>query len=202
MQTLTGHERTAILACGVIFWWISIFRIAARAAANIEHRPAEIPAAVWAAAGAITALAAFRGNLTAAAAACVCIALLAGGVVDARTGFLVDAVTLPAAALSLLAALLSGRTHQACAGVLASAGLFACFYVATRGTGVGLGDVKALYAVGSTLGPTGATLALAAASLSGVVFALWRGEFGRGRCLRFGPHLAAGATFTFLTMGS
>ncbi len=202
MQALTALESRAILSCAVMLWSASIFELASRAGTKISGRPFQLP--VWAAvaAAALAAVAVSRADPAASTGACVDIALVAGGAVDASTGYLVDAVTLPAAALALSSALVSGRTHEACAGVLVSAGLFGCFYLLSRGRAVGLGDVKALFAVGVVQGPFGAVLTLVAASLSGAVFALRRGEFACGRTLHFGPHLAAGAALTFLTTGS
>jgi prepilin signal peptidase PulO-like enzyme (type II secretory pathway) len=198
MQALSEFGRAALLFCGVMLWSTLIFTLATRVASFIAPVRFAMPLLAWSGAVILAAVAGYRGP-QATPAACVCIALIAGGIVDARTGYLIDAITLPAATIGFGAALASGRTHEACLGVLESAGLAEFVFVISRGRAIGLGDVKALYSLGAVFGPSRTAFALLAASLSGLTLALVRGRWRRGSEVRFGPHLAAGATLTFLS---
>jgi len=135
-------------------------------------------------------------NLAAAAASGVaCIALVVAAWADARTGFIFDALTLPAGALAASLAALSGAGGEAAAGVTLLVGTFGALVVFSRGRWMGLGDVKAMYALGAAFGPTESLVALLAACACGIVAAAWHGKIQRGYEVRFGPHLAAGAAF-------
>jgi prepilin signal peptidase PulO-like enzyme (type II secretory pathway) len=198
MQALSEFVRAALIFCGVMLWSTLIFTRATRVATLIAPLRIAMPPLAWSGAVILAAVAAYRGP-HAAPTGCVCIALIAAGVVDARTGYLIDAITFPAGTIALGAALASGRTHEAFLGILESAGLAGFVFVISRGRAIGLGDVKALYSLGAAFGPSRTALVLLAASLSGLTLALVRGSCTRGAEVRFGPHLAAGAAFTFLS---
>ncbi len=135
-----------------------------------------------------------------AAAACgtACIALVVASGPDARTGLLFDAITLPAAALVAALAIATGTTQTAAWGVALLVGGFGTVVVASRGRYLGLGDVKAMYAIGAAFGPFESLVAIFAACISGIVAATLRGRLVRGAELRFGPHLAIGSTFALV----
>jgi prepilin signal peptidase PulO-like enzyme (type II secretory pathway) len=128
-------------------------------------------------------------GLTARAA--VCIGLCAAARTDLRTGYLFDAVTLPTALLAALLTLGTGRLQAASQGVVLLTGLFGAVAVASRGACLGFGDVKAMYAIGAAFGPVEGAIAVAAASVSGLAFAVLSGK-RREHEIAFGPHLALG----------
>ncbi|GAC1544758.1 MAG: hypothetical protein NVS3B16_13270 [Vulcanimicrobiaceae bacterium] len=134
----------------------------------------------------------------AALCGCACIALVAASGPDARTGYLFDAVTLPAALLVTVLAAANDASGNAVAGVTLLVGTFGTLVICSRGRLMGLGDVKALYAVGAAFGPLESLVVLFAACTSGVIGALLSGKFARGTEIRFGPHLAAGSAFALV----
>ncbi|MGH7728848.1 MAG: hypothetical protein ACREM2_08665, partial [Vulcanimicrobiaceae bacterium] len=78
------------------------------------------------------------------------------------------------------------------AGVALLLGAFGVVYLRSRGRALGLGDLKAMFAIGAGLGPFGALLAVGIASASGLAFAAYTGRLRRGASVPFGPHLALG----------
>jgi len=127
-----------------------------------------------------------------------CIALVAAADSDARTGYLFDAVTFPAAILTTLAAIVSGTTFDAACGVLLLAGSFGALVVLSRGRLMGLGDVKAMYVLGAAFGPLESLVAIFAACISGIAALSLSGSLRSGARLHFGPHLAAGSLFALV----
>lgn len=125
-----------------------------------------------------------------------CGGALAGGWVDARTGFIPDGITRTAGIAAAVAAFTAGTALWAFDGALAAGGSLAMLYVLTRGRGLGLGDVKLATAIGAGFGPLTGITAVAAAFVLGGTYACWlllRGRAERGDAIRFGPFLAAGA---------
>jgi len=129
-----------------------------------------------------------------AARGVACIGLWSAAGADARTGYLFDAVTLPAAILAAAVAIGGGHAAQAAFGVLLLVGPFGAAVVLSRGTWMGLGDVKAMYALGAAFGPADAAVAVVAACLCGLTVALAAGRPQPSAQIPFGPHLAVGAT--------
>ena len=127
-----------------------------------------------------------------------CIILLNLALIDARTGFLPDALTLPCLYGGLLVAL-SGHgvpLHDALAGAVLGYGflwLFNVIYRHWRGRcGMGGGDMKLLAALGAWLGWVPLPTVLAAACIGGVAYGLCRSGASKwSRPLAFGPFLAA-----------
>jgi leader peptidase (prepilin peptidase)/N-methyltransferase len=124
--------------------------------------------------GALFALAAAEfGTSPAALAAC---ALSAFAVVtlfvDIDHLLILDAVTIPAAAIGLVLALLTGRAVDALEGALVGSVLFGVIYISTRGAGLGFGDVKLAACLGLYLGLAGSIAAFAAAFIIGAVLAI------------------------------
>jgi prepilin signal peptidase PulO-like enzyme (type II secretory pathway) len=138
-------------------------------------------------AGAAGAAALALDGGTAAAASCT--GLTAAAVLDACSGYLVDELTLPTAAIALLASIDSGSACHSAFGMLTLALPPALLNVIGRGRWLGWGDVKAFLAVGAGLGSERGIAALGLACIFGVATAL----VTRRREIRFGPHLAAGA---------
>jgi len=137
-----------------------------------------------------------------AAAAFACgettIALAIGGAVDARTGYLVDAITFPAAVLAAAAAFGAHTTADAAAGVACLVGAFGSLVLWSRGRLMGAGDVKAMYAVGAAFGPGQSFVAIFVGCLSALFAAAVSGKLRRGATLPFGPHLAIGCAVTLV----
>jgi prepilin signal peptidase PulO-like enzyme (type II secretory pathway) len=136
-------------------------------------------------------------------AALACIALVIGAFADARTGYLFDAITFPAALVTAVLAVATGSASQATAGVAVLVGIFGAVAVVSRGRAIGLGDVKAMYAIGAGFGPAKAIFILFAASLSGLAAAALSRRIARGahpilREIPFGPHLAIGSSLALI----
>jgi len=126
-------------------------------------------------------------------AGAACIALLAAAPADRRTGYLFDALTLPAGIVSLALVVAFGLEQRAAGGVTLLVGSFGALVWLSRGRLMGLGDVKAMYALGAAFGPLESTVAIGVACLSAIITLALDGSLRRGRALPFGPHLAAGS---------
>jgi prepilin signal peptidase PulO-like enzyme (type II secretory pathway) len=122
-----------------------------------------------------------------------CIALIAAAPADERTGYLFDALTLPACLAVLLLAVAFGSEARAAAGVMLLVGAFGGVVLLSRGRLMGLGDVKAMYAIGAAFGPLESLVAVVTACASGLFTLAILQRMSRGNQLHFGSHLAAGA---------
>lgn len=187
---------TAVLAV----WSIASLALArnaeARATGRIPPLPWRAPAAL-----ALAALCALLGRATPGAAiTCgfACIALVAAADSDARTGYLFDAVTFPAAVLTTFAAIVTGTTFEAACGVVLLVGGFGAVVVFSKGRLMGMGDVKAMFALGAAFGPLESLIAIFAACLCGIAVLSLAGSMRRGARLYFGPHIAAGSLFALI----
>ncbi len=129
---------------------------------------------------------------------CACVALVAASGPDARTGYLFDAITLPTALLVTAIALANGAVENAAAGVTLLVGSFGAVVFFSRGRLMGLGDVKAMYAIGAAFGPLESLVAIFVACVSGTIATLASAHLARGTEVRFGPHLAAGSAFALI----
>jgi prepilin signal peptidase PulO-like enzyme (type II secretory pathway) len=137
-------------------------------------------------------------TVLASAVACIAVTIAAFG--DARTGYMFDAITFPAACLTAIVALASGDASTAAGGVASLVGTFGTLHVLSRGGAIGLGDVKAMYAIGAGFGPLAGLVAIFAASMSGIAAAI-ASTVRTGRRpteIRFGPHLAFGTSFALV----
>ncbi|MBC5800203.1 MAG: prepilin peptidase [Candidatus Eremiobacteraeota bacterium] len=185
---------------GCLCAWVAI------AFAATQHAEAKLPGCTAALSrpavvvAVLLALLALLSRPPAGAAVCgvACVALVAAAASDARTGYLFDAITFPTALLVASLALWTGAAHSAAAGVALMVGCFGGIVVVSRGRWMGLGDVKALYAVGAAFGPLESLLAIFAASLCAIVTSAVAGRLRRGHEIRFGPHLAAGAALVLV----
>lgn len=190
---------TAIVGLSLLAWIALGFGLVRRAERSASATALPAP---WRAAGIAVVLAALaiivRPLPDAALCAVVCIALVAAAGADARTGYLFDAITLPTALLVATLAIATGGAASAAWGVALCVGGFGALVLVSRGRLMGLGDVKALYAVGAAFGPLESLVAIFAACVSGIVAVALAGRFRRGAQLHFGPHLAAGAAFALV----
>ena len=183
----------------VAVWIIAAIVLVRRCEAAVGAPAAEPPqtlaiAATACAASTVALLARPLPQALAVALACAALVVAAAG--DARTGYLFDHVTLPAAVVVAVAALLAGDGMRAAGGVALLVGLFGALVALSRGRLMGLGDVKAMYAMGAAFGPAESAIALFAACISGIATALVAGRMRRGAEIRFGPHLAFGSIVT------
>lgn len=119
--------------------------------------------------------------------------LLLLAVIDAHTFTLPNELTLAVALLGAVrVATDAGQWPRYVLGALCVSVPFLFLWVATRGEGLGLGDVKLMAGSGLLLGWQRTLLAVLAASVLGSVLHLARMRRGAPRRLAFGPYLAAG----------
>jgi leader peptidase (prepilin peptidase)/N-methyltransferase len=116
--------------------------------------------------------------------------------VDMDHLIILDTVTLPVALAGLAIALLEGRAIDALEGAALGCALFGLIYLATRGAGLGFGDVKLAGCLGLFLGLAGSVAAFAAAFIIGAALAVPVLAARRRRSkdvLPLGPFLVLGA---------
>jgi leader peptidase (prepilin peptidase)/N-methyltransferase len=187
---------TSTIGCaGFLIAWIALgFGLARGAERKLSEIPLPRPWRTLSCAIVVAALALLLGrDFTAIAGAVTCIALIAASGADYRTGYVFDAITLPAALLVLTLSIVMQTTALAAWGVAELVIPFGALVAFTRGRMLGFGDVKAMYAVGAAFGPLESLVAIFAACVSGIVTVALAGRLQRGAELRFGPHLAVGA---------
>lgn len=178
----------------LLVWMALAFWLARRAERKLSSLPLPGPWRTLTCAIVVAALAMLlECDFAAIAGAVTCIALIAASGADYRTGYLFDAITLPAALLVLTLSIAMQTTALAAWGVAELVIPFGALVVFSRGRMLGLGDVKAMYAVGAAFGPLESPVAIFAACISGIVTVAIAGRLKRGAELRFGPHLAVGA---------
>ncbi len=114
---------------------------------------------------------------------------------DCEAGMIFDEVSGAALAVAFAAALASGTFTGTAAGALAVAGALALPHVATRGAGLGLGDVKLGATIGAGLGAGDGIACVGVAFVLGAAYGMALivgGRAHRRTALRFGPFLGAG----------
>jgi leader peptidase (prepilin peptidase)/N-methyltransferase len=121
---------------------------------------------------------------------------------DLRTGRIFAPVAQAAAVAALAAAACEGHAVPALEGSVALGGALFTLHAATRGRGLGLGDVRLACAVGAGLGTAAGFVAFAWAFVLGAVYGgtllvLRRAQ--RGSEVRFGPFIAAGTLVALLS---
>ncbi|WP_428409162.1 prepilin peptidase [Hyphococcus sp.] len=160
----------------------------------------------------IAALALFGLTLNAGAAFVFFLFLISLGVIDAETGFLPDALTLPLVALGIIVNaldLLNSAPGAAVLGAIIGYGAFRLvdmIFLRLRGIeGLGQGDAKLLAAFGAWFGwPVLPSIVFLAAimALIGVGIAAWGGaKIGRETPVPFGPALAAAGAAAMIGHG-
>ncbi|MFN2449196.1 MAG: prepilin peptidase [Candidatus Baltobacteraceae bacterium] len=142
------------------------------------------------------------GKLPAAAAvvviACACCAVCA--VCDAQTGYVFDAVTLPALGSIVLLSSLQNAATPALTGMLLAAGALFVLFAASHGRALGFGDVKLAAVLGAAMGSAEALPAIGLAFIAGgahAAYLLLSRKAGRGDAMPFAPYLS-GALFCML----
>jgi leader peptidase (prepilin peptidase)/N-methyltransferase len=137
-----------------------------------------------------------------ATAMCVAIAVVTvSAITDAQSGFIFDALTLPALSLLLGVSALHQHFVAALVGAGTGAGALGMLYVATRGRGLGLGDVKLSACIGAALGAAEVLSSLGVAFVLGGAYAsvvLVSGRAKRGDRVHFAPYMALGMVLVIL----
>jgi leader peptidase (prepilin peptidase)/N-methyltransferase len=196
---IATHGPTAAIAACLLAWTGLGFALSRLAERRVSSSAQPSPWRTALCALLLTPCAlALRPLPEAALCAVACIALVAASGPDYRTGYLFDSITLPTALLVTVLAIATHATNAATWGVALLVVPFGSLVFVTRGRMLGLGDVKALYAVGAAFGPLESLVAIFAACLSGIVTVALAGRLKRGAELRFGPHLAAGSAFALV----
>lgn len=127
--------------------------------------------------------------IVALAAAAVC------AITDAGTGYVFDAVTLPALGILVVLSALGDTLPAAAFGAAACGSALLVLYAITGGRGLGLGDVKLACIIGAALGVSGGLISIGVAFVMGGVYAgalLATRRARRGDEVRFAPFLAGG----------
>jgi prepilin signal peptidase PulO-like enzyme (type II secretory pathway) len=130
---------------------------------------------------------------------------LVAAIVDVRTGLIPDTLTRTTALVALVCATASGGVSLAFGGAYAVGGALLALHLLTRGSGLGLGDVKLGTAIGIGFGPGAGLVALGAAFVLGGAYASWllaTHRAHRGDAIRFGPFLAAGTLVAAMLPGT
>lgn len=136
----------------------------------------------------------FRGDGLHTALYCALFSvLLVVTVIDWRTFTIPNGLNLAVLILGVaqLAADLQNWSHYLI-GALSVSLVFFLLWFLTGGAGLGMGDVKLVFAAGLLLGWPRMILAVLLGSLSGAVIHSLRMKKGAGRKLAFGPYLAGG----------
>jgi prepilin signal peptidase PulO-like enzyme (type II secretory pathway) len=167
--------------------------VAAAAAKRRALAPGRLALALPLIAAAFAYGAASAGSEPAAVAAIGVVVV--AGLLDARTGTIVDPLTGAFAVTALALRGCTGSVPAGVAGAAAVGGVLLVLHVATRGGGIGLGDVKLGAGIGLALGAPAGLTAFALAFIAGGAWGAWlliTGRAQRGSLLRFGPFIAAG----------
>ena len=116
--------------------------------------------------------------------------------VDARTGFIFDALSCILVAVNGAVAMRTGHFADGVSAALLIGGALGLLYFVTGRRGIGLGDVKLAAALALGFGTQLASVAIGSAFILGAGWALilvGRGIAKRSDALRFGPFIAGGA---------
>lgn len=114
---------------------------------------------------------------------------------DVQTGYIFDVVLASAGVGLCVCTALFGGLASVALGAGICGGALWLLHVATRGRGLGFGDVKLSALIGGGLGYHSGAVAVGAAFVVGAmisIFALLTGRQARGDAIRFGPYLAIG----------
>lgn len=122
-------------------------------------------------------------------------------VTDAQTGYVFDALTLPALSLILGIAAAHSAFVPAVLGGAASGAALGALYALTLGRGLGLGDVKLACCIGAAMGVAAGLRSLQVAFVLGGLYAGALLLLRRARCgesIGFAPFLFAGTAIAAL----
>ncbi len=138
-------------------------------------------------------------------ASIVLAACAVGTATDRQTGYIFDVVVGSAAAILAAYAVVTGSISDVAAGCALCGVAVSLPHIATRGRGLGMGDVKLAALIGAGFGVRGGPAAIGAAFVMGAVVALAGlscGRLKRGDALRFAPYLAAGSIASLAFYGA
>jgi prepilin signal peptidase PulO-like enzyme (type II secretory pathway) len=182
------------IICGasLVGWAAFLAALATRAERSLTGKSSFLVS--FAPAAALAASVAVARPEEALARGAVLVALAVGAVADARTGYIFDCITLPAAAAGIVIAQVAHDVDSA-VGALAIVLPFALFAAASW---IGWGDVKAIFSLAIAFGPFESSLALFVACLCGIVYARARGRRSCPSRIPFVPPLATGAFVAFI----
>lgn len=140
-------------------------------------------------------IALYRSGNTGAAYAVLMGSIGVGAATDKAAGYILDVVTLPCCAFSIVAAAYGAHAMESLVGAAAVSGALLFLHAATRGRGLGLGDVKLAAAAGILLGARAGLIALGVSFIFGgcvaAVLLLCR-RAQRKAAVPFAPYMAAG----------
>lgn len=184
---------------------VLLLRIAADVAARVGE-PLQLRVHEWCSIVAGIAVLGFVIASKHGVATCVC--LLPGvavaavsAVTDLKSGYIYDRVLVVGLMVVLAAAVFERILVVAIIGGAIGAGIPFLLYIATRGCGLGLGDVKLAGMLGVSMGPRGVLGTLAIASVAGGVAACYLVATHRRHrrdSMPFAPFLAFGGALTVI----
>jgi leader peptidase (prepilin peptidase) / N-methyltransferase len=179
----------------VAAWGAALWTIAKRAAVR-RRLVLGASSQAWAAA-AIVATSCIAALPDATLSACIGLAAIAiAAVVDAESGYIFDPLIVAGIAGIAASAITEGRGVASVYGLIVAGGSVLCIWVASRGRGLGLGDVKLAALVGAAFGALGGITAIGLAFIAGsagAIFQIIAGKAHFGMSIRFGPYLLAGS---------
>ena len=158
-------------AAGAALATLGYWNIATRAAGQRGLAIGTLPPLLPLLAAVIACVAAVAGRSPAAIAAVPSAAVT--GLIDARTGFIFDPLTLTAIVTSAALATVAGSAPDSFAGATVAGGILLLMHVLTGGRGLGLGDVKFGAAAGMALGAWSGLSAVACAFVFGGAYGAW-----------------------------
>jgi leader peptidase (prepilin peptidase)/N-methyltransferase len=118
-------------------------------------------------------------------------------VTDLQSGYIFDAVTVPALGATFALAGVNGTLAGSLAGAAIVGACFAALHLATRGRGIGLADAKLGACIGAAVGVQQGVAVMESAFVLGGVYAavlLTMRRARRGTEIRFAPYLAIALT--------
>lgn len=154
-------------------------------------------------ASALLSVAAFGWTPAALGASIFALALIALAFIDAETGYLPDAITLPLASAGIAANAFSLFTSLSDAIVGAAAGFILFWTISEvyvrvrRREGLGLGDAKLLAAIGAWVGWQPLPIVVFLAALGTLIFVALRRGASADEAIPFGPGLCAAGFCVF-----
>jgi leader peptidase (prepilin peptidase)/N-methyltransferase len=193
---MTSATIVGVFAGGAAFagaLWLIAAHVARRRTIALGSLPAWLP--IVAGAAAVGPGICFPFGVALAASISL-IGAIVCALVDARTGFIFDALSITIVGAAAGAVLVDGRLVDGALGVAVVGGALAALYLLTGRSGIGLGDVKLGSAVALGYGPESALVAIGSAFILGALYAgvlMGLGRAKRTDAIRFGPFIAGGA---------
>jgi leader peptidase (prepilin peptidase)/N-methyltransferase len=183
-------------AAGVLYAGI-LWSIAALVARRRALTLGALPHWLFIACGSVAAvLSAFLPVPAALLAGTSLVGALVCALVDARTGFIFDALSLTMIAVAGSIAAGSGRLTDGAMAVALVGSVLVAVYLCSGRRGIGLGDVKLGCAIALGFGVQAALITIGSAFVLGAAYAIVLIATGRAKrsdSIRFGPFIAGGA---------